>query len=131
LCNLAKLQWMRRRMRNRGNITSIHYLYSHNTPSSCNHRLQTSKKCKKKLLLLLSCSKRVLLSPALFYLILRTISKIFCIRFYSAVGMPQIKAITINNPSPSQTLQLTSVSGDTADFHPSFFQSKVSIYSHH
>ena len=31
----------------------------------------------------------------------------------------------MSNPSKTQSLQLTSISGNASDFHPSFFKSKV------
>lgn len=43
--------------------------------------------------------------------------------------MPSSKVVKILNPSKTQTLQLTSISGDSADFHPSFFRSKASTFS--
>ena len=39
--------------------------------------------------------------------------------------MPRLQTVRITNPSKTQTLQLTSISGDSPDFHPSFFKSKV------
>jgi len=41
------------------------------------------------------------------------------------VGMPRLQRVRITNPSQTQTLHLTSISGDSPDFHPSFFKSKV------
>ena len=48
-----------------------------------------------------------------------------CLIFYRNVGMPRLQTVRITNPSKTQTLQLTSISGDSPDFHPSFFKSKV------
>lgn len=114
-------------MSKRQRSSSIHCLCSHSTPSSCNHHLLTSKKRKKKSCFCFVSLQIYIKTCHLFHAnFVLTYYRIF-VFVCSAVGMPQIKTITINNPSPSQTLQLTSVSGDTPDFHPSFFQSKVSI----
>ena len=43
--------------------------------------------------------------------------------------MPELKVVKIANPSNTQPLQLTSISGDSPDFHPSFFKSKVGVVS--
>ena len=43
------------------------------------------------------------------------------------VGMPKLAVVKVVNPSQTQTLQLTAISGDSPDFHPSFFKSKVCV----
>ncbi|XP_020618589.1 uncharacterized protein LOC110056449 [Orbicella faveolata] len=46
--------------------------------------------------------------------------------FYEqSVGMPSIRTVSVINPHTEQNLQLQSISGSTAHFHASFFQSKV------
>ena len=39
--------------------------------------------------------------------------------------MPRLETVQLTNPSPSQTVQLNSISGDSPVFHASFFKSKV------
>ena len=46
---------------------------------------------------------------------------------FRSVGMPSIRTVTVVNPHTEQNLQLQSISGSTAHFHASFFQTKVSV----
>ena len=39
--------------------------------------------------------------------------------------MPRLETVHLSNPSPSQTIHLNSISGDSPVFHASFFKSKV------
>lgn len=39
--------------------------------------------------------------------------------------MSRLEVVRVSNPSKTQSLQLTSISGNASDFHPSFFKSKV------